>query len=250
MKNPYSLMRLLTKRRAAQGVTLLLLAGLGLAGCKNETEAVPDLSQDYYPLEVGSYRIYDVADTTYTDGKPTVSRFQFREQVESDAVTDVTGQPAYQIIRSRRATPASAWKVDSVLLVSATPRRVLVQRNNRQTVDLVFPVKEGRVWSMNAFNTVDSVDAESRRYERVGQSLMVQNGTRQLSFENTVTTTADDINLFYATVRHETFAKGLGLVYRVRRRFTYCDNSPTCVPTPSYVYRGQSRWEVLVESGK
>jgi hypothetical protein len=250
MINRYSTTRRRFARKAAQGLSAVLLAGLGLAGCKTEIEAVPDLSQDYYPLEVGSYRIYDVADTTYTDGRPTVSRFQFREQIESEAVTDVTGQPAYQVIRSRRATAADAWKVDSVLLVSATPRRVLLLRNNRQTVELVFPVQEGRAWSMNAFNTVDSVNAETRRYERVGQSLSVKNGTRQLTFENTISTTADDVNLYYATVRHETYAKGLGLVYRVRRRFTYCDNSPTCVPSPAYIYRGQSRWEVLVDSGK
>jgi hypothetical protein len=156
MKNRYSSLRR-SFAHAAKALPVLVLAGSSLTSCKNESEMVPDLSQDYYPLEVGSFRIYDVADTTYNNGKPTVSRFQFREQVESDAVKDVTGQPAYQIIRSRRATATDPWKVDSVLVVSATPRRVLLQRNNRQTVELVFPVNEGRAWSMNAFNSIDSV---------------------------------------------------------------------------------------------
>ncbi|UYZ64108.1 hypothetical protein [Hymenobacter weizhouensis] len=241
--------------RRIKQVAELLLAGAGLlaASCQTETEPAPDQGQSYYPLELGSYRIYDVADTTFRANVPTVSRFQFREQVDAQMEPDATGQPAYRIIRSRRATPADSWQFDSVFTVTATPKHVLLARNNRRTVELVFPVEEGKVWNLNAFNTLDTIEAENRLYVHVGRPLTVSSNGRQFQYPNTVTTINDvryDVNAFYATIRRDVFAQGVGPVYRVRRRFTFCSNDPTCVPRPTYIHQGQSRSEILVESGR
>ncbi len=246
----YSLATLVSGRRAS-----LLLGGLmaaGLAGCENQTEAVPESGRDYFPLEAGAYRVYDVVDTSYQANVPTVSRFQFKEQVDTGLETDATGQPVYRIIRSRRTLPTDAWKVDSIITVTATSRSLTEQRNNRRTVELVFPVQEDKSWNWNAFNSLDTLVAVNRFYTRVGQPFSISRGGKTYQYDNTVTTTSDvsdkEINAAYYTVIRSTFARGVGPVYRVRRRFISRCDAVGC--NPAFRQQGQSRSEVLIDSGK
>jgi hypothetical protein len=242
---------------------------LALAGCQTEMEAVPDQGKEYYPMAVGSYRIYDVVDSAFNANVAKVSRFQFKEEVASEQTADATGRLVYRVIRSRRNTSADAWRVDSVITVSASLRNVLVMRNNTRTVELVFPVNEGKQWDSNAFNTLSEVDLDSaakanrnyevlnRAYSRVGQVFSVVSNGKTYSYPNTVTTMNDlkndragaGVNLYYYTVLRNVYAQGVGPVYRARRNFIYCQTG-NCVPNPAYIYLGQSRSEVLVESSK
>jgi hypothetical protein len=263
IQNYSSWLRPLTQ--VAKALSLFVL--LGMVGCKNETEAVPDQSQEYYPLAVGSYRIYDVVDSTFNANVPRVNRFQFKEEVATEQTADATGRLVYQIIRSRRTTAADAWKVDSVITVSTSQRNVLELRNNTRRVELVFPVNEGKQWDSNAFNTLSLEDLQpdalanrdyevlNRSYLRVGQSFTINSNGKSYSYPNTVTTLNDlsnartGVNAYYYTVLRNVYAQGVGPVYRARRRFIYCQTG-NCTPNPAYIYLGQSRSEVLVESGK
>ncbi|TGD80352.1 hypothetical protein [Hymenobacter wooponensis] len=253
--------------QVAKALPIFLLGTLALAGCKNETEAVPDQSQEYYPLEVGSYRIYDVVDSTFNANVAKVERFQFREEVATEQTADATGRLVYRVVRSRRATPANAWKVDSVITVSASQRNVMELRNNTRRVELVFPVNEGKQWDSNAFNTLSEEDLDSvakanrnyevlnRAYSHVGEPFTIVSSGKTYSYPNTVTTMNDlsnsrtGVNAYYYTVLRNVYAQGVGPVYRARRRFIYCQTG-NCVPNPAYIYLGQSRSEVLVDSGK
>lgn len=236
----------------------VLVLGLvaGLAGCENSSTETPAPLPDYYPLAANSYRIYDVADTTWRNNVPTASRFQFREQVGGEPAIDATGQQVYQVIRSRRATSADAWRVDSVLTVTVAPLNVTEQYNNRRTVVLVQPAKEGKSWSYNAFNGLDSVRAVTRFYQQVNQPFSITRDGKTYRYENTVTTANDfnnslnSVNAAYIATQRTTFAAGVGPVYRVSRRFDNdCSGAAGC-RLPFYRRIGQSRSEVLVESGK
>ncbi|MCA8830236.1 hypothetical protein [Hymenobacter pini] len=227
------------------------LLGASVAGCRNETEVLPNPGPEYYPLEVGAYRIYDVADTTWRNNVPTASRFQFREQVAAELSPDATGQPVYRVVRSRRSTPADAWAVDSVVTVTVGQQYLTEQRNNRRSVELVFPVREGKEWNINAYNAQDTIIAQNRFYRNVGQPFSITSNGITYSYDNTVTTINDvaaDVNAAYYTVLRTTFAPNVGPVYRVRRRLlSYCD-AVGCNPTIRQ--QGQSRSEVLIENGK
>ena len=240
-------------RGVGQWLLPAVLGAAVLTGCQDDGgEVQPFAGPEYYPLEVGSYRIYDVADTTWTNNQPTASRFQFREQVDTELTPDATGESVYRVIRTRRPTAADAWRADSVFTVRVGERAITEQFNNRRTVALVFPVQEGKVWNINAFNSQDSITASNRQYARVGQPFSVQRNGKTYSYDNSVTTTnnlAVDVNACYTTIRRTTFVKDVGPVYRVSRAFTHdpgagkpCDNTT--------IFLGQSRSEVLIESGK
>ncbi|RYY09530.1 MAG: hypothetical protein EOO36_22080, partial [Cytophagaceae bacterium] len=125
------------------GAAALLGAGALLEGCRHES-VVPTPAVDYYPLEVGTYRTYAVSDTVWNKGVATPATYQFREAV-TEQFTDAAGQPAYRVLRARRATSTSAWSDDSVLVVQQQAQAILLTRDNVRTIELIYPLRAGRV---------------------------------------------------------------------------------------------------------
>lgn len=235
----------------------LLLAGLltlAVAACTENHEEAPAPDNDYYPVALGAYRTYDVLDSIWTDNALTINRYQFRERVAS-AFEDASGQTAYRIIRSRRATSSDTWQDDSTMLVLPTASSVQLTRNNRRTVELVFPVRAAYAWNRDAFNQLDTVTAQNRRYEQIGQAF--QAGTQR--YEQTVTTEDTEVNTLTGVTLddgiqqvakyRQVYARGVGLVFRRKRRITYCRDG-SCIPSPTNIYRGLVHRETLTESGQ
>jgi hypothetical protein len=209
---------------------------------------------DYYPVAVGDFRIYNVVDSIYQNNRGTATRFQFRERVV-ETFTDAAGEEAYRVVRSRRALPTNAWSDDSVMIIKTTPNTLLLTRSNRRTVELVFPVRAGRKWNANAFNSGDTITAEKRGYNRVGQPFEAPATVAQPQRYDQTATTADTTayDLFNVNIQRQVYARGVGPVYRWRRRYVYgCPpGSPAdCSLVPGYIVGGNARVETLVESGK
>ncbi|WP_460619508.1 hypothetical protein [Hymenobacter ruber] len=255
---------------ATRRAGLVLAAGalaLSAAGCKENTvEILPDAGLGYYPVAVGNYWIYAVADTSWstasgqgsqvTPSVATVNAFQFRETIAS-TFTDAAGKTAYRLVRSKRMTPTAAWVDDSVFTLSPSAQSVILNRNNLRTLELIFPVREGRLWNFNAYNnnSEDTVTAETRRYRRVGEPFSTTVSGTTTAYPATVTTTnegtaqADDA--YYVNTYQQVFAKGVGPVFRRKRRFSnyYYISSVggNVVFVPKSYTFGYSRRETLIE---
>jgi len=232
--------------------TRLIIGLLSLAAvaCTSKSEEGPAPENDYYPVPVvGTYRTYAVTDSTWRDNVPAVQRFEFRERIAA-SFTDAAGELAYQVVRSRRATATDNWQDDSTLIVQPTAQTLLLTSNNRRTVELVYPARVGYQWNRNAYNALDTVVAKNRAYAQVGQPFSATQNGQTYAFDRTVTTADEDQrNAYYLIVQRQVYAWGTGLVYRFRRNFVYCDQSGSCVPRPTYIYRGFSRTEVLTATG-
>jgi hypothetical protein len=254
MQHRFTLPQLL--RRSLLGIGCLALV---VTACKTETEPGLEAGTDYYPLEVGTYRTYDVADSSWNSNVISVSRYQFQERV-TESFTDAAGQAAYRIVRSKRNTTAEAWKDDSVMVVNLSARTVLLTRNNRRTVELVFPVQEGGDWNRDAYNNLDTITFHNRSYARVGEPLTLVSNGKTLRYEQTATTEDSGVNSDGVTLDdgvqqvskyRQVYARNTGLVYRVKRRYFYCKaGDGSCKPTRTYIYLGHVRSETLVESGR
>ncbi|TGE28622.1 hypothetical protein [Hymenobacter metallicola] len=238
------------------------LAALAFTSCENKTVPGPESGADYFPLAVGNYRIYQVLDTTWSNYQRTPVSYQFRETV-ADQITDAAGQASFRVVRAKRVLPTDAWRDDSVMVITATPKYVAQTRNNRRTIDLVFPVRDNYAWNMYSFVSVDTAaesrNEDNRRYEAVGQPFQATAAGKTYRYEQTASTAliVDNRNLYgfdneyYLSTYKEVYAKGVGPVYRVRRRLNYCDEqSPTCSRSNTRIYKGQARVEVLIEQGK
>lgn len=254
----------LTARRFAFAFAAL---GLSLTGCTDTVEVVPDPGTDYYPVAVGNFWVYAVADTTWslaTQSTPSVrtaSAFQFKETI-TETITDAAGQKAYRLVRAKRLTPADAWRNDSVFILTANSQFVALNRNNARTVELIFPVKEGRSWNFNAFNnnSNDTITAETRQYSRIGQpfTTRVVAGNSATTYSATITTentgTATENNLIRILNYQQVFAKKVGPIFRRRRNlmpFNYPDpnNSNNQIFVPGSYSSASVRHETLIDYG-
>lgn len=233
---------------------LALGAGAGLlAGCRHEL-VVPVPAVDYYPLVVGTYRAYAVADTVWSKGVATPSTYQLREAV-TEQFADAAGQTAYRVLRARRASSAAAWADDSVLVVQPLAQAILLTRDNVRTVELIYPLQASKTWRKYAFTTTreDSL----RGFDAAVAQPFTTPGAAPKTYA--ATATVRDVlpvslndRLYRQSGYVQVFGQGLGPV--LRRRYSYqtfiSQNSGAQTLTPGVIQVGYSRLEVLLDSGK
>jgi len=237
-----------------------------LAGCKDAAELDPAMmGYQYYPLEVGNYRIYYVTKVKTQFDKQDTTRYFMREVVKS-SFEDQTGEVNYRIERSSRPDTRSQWIADSVFVVSKSLTNVMLLANNARYVKLIFPVKTGKTWIADAYNengdfgSEDSgLEKEPYTYAAVGEAFtfddpdLIYNNTA-LQFDTTATIVQgiphyerDEPILTHLDDRKEVYAVGVGLIYRKYLKAMLCVQEPNC---SSYIRDGNERHEVLIDYGK
>jgi hypothetical protein len=269
-QNVLTLSKQMAGGRVGLAVAALALA-LGFTSCKDASEPVPPTETTYYPVAVGNFWVYAVADTTWsaanvqgsqvTPSVATGSSFQFRETV-TGSFTDAAGKTAYRLTRAKRLMPNDAWRDDSVFVLSPSDQSVILNRNNARTVELIFPAREGRSWNLNAFNnnSKDTISAETRQYGRVGQPFITGGGTTGLpatTYATTVTTTntnsAAENTLLRRISYRQVFAAGVGPVFRRRVHlefFNYTNQSTGIQEFPkNSFFSAFTRRETLLDYG-
>lgn len=238
--------------KAAAALTILASASL-LNSCRNET-VTPNPADDYYPLTVGTYRAYAVSDTTWSKGVATASNYQLREAI-TQQYADAAGQPAYRILRARRANGTAAWVDDSVYVVQPLPQSITLTRDNVRSIELIYPIVAGKTWRKYSFTTTraDSVRAFD---PNVGKPFTTP-GTAPKTYDRTATVrdvqpVALNDGLYRQAGYLQVFAQGAGAVARRRYYYETFITLPNQAQqlTPGVIQQGRSRLEVLIDSGK
>ncbi len=245
----------------------LLAVGLLASSCKETTEAVPETGRDYYPVAVGNYWVYAVRDTLWSTANinnqhstPRDSTYQLRETI-TETFTDAAGQPAYRLVRAKRASASAAWVNDSIFTLSVLPSALVLNRGNSRTVELIFPPREGRTWNFNAFNNNynDTMRAETRQFATVATPFTTGGGNSGLTavtYPVTLTTANTNAGSETSQLRRvsyqQVYSKGIGLVFRRRVNFAffnYTDTSPgnPQVFPPGAYTSGFTRRETLID---
>lgn len=188
-----------------------------------ETIAIQTDTADYFPLETGHYIIYDVSEEHYAlTAAPGLLTYQVKETVGL-LYTDVTGQPAYQLLRYRRVTAAQPWRLDSLWNLRRTRTVGIRTESGRDIVKVVFPVVEGARWNANQFNTSG---ADEYTLRNVGLPFSVLGVT----FSETATVVQqDDSTLVGQDKRTEVYARRVGLIYKEVSQLHFCTASPGCI---------------------
>lgn len=243
------------------GVSALLLAG-----CRHDTVVVPAYDE-YFPLVLNTYRSYAVVDSTWTNGAVTIQQYQLRERV-AEQFADATGQPAYRLVRSKRADATAAWVDDSVVVVQPLTRAVLLTRSNVRTVELVYPPQAGKKWNRTAFtvngqastysDVVDTITSLNRYYGAsvsAAYTTAAAGGAAAKTYATTVTVadvmpTQINDGLYEQSAYQQVFAKGVGRVlrryYHYRKYYYVAGNQQILTPG---IQSGTSRRETLIDAG-
>lgn len=216
-----------------KSIYLLLLFSFSLfffKSCKDKTSLDDsfqiDFGYDYFPLEIGKYRDYQVDSTIFDfgPGGGTIthnSTTYLREQV-IDTLTDNLNRVGYKIERFERSNLTDPWTVKDVWMFIRTDQQAESLEENLRFIKLVFPLKEGVVWNGNQFiddATIISIAGESievfksweYNVDFVGEPITVNNEV----YENGVQITqADNENLIELRYSIEQYAENIGLVFK------------------------------------
>ncbi|QMU28429.1 hypothetical protein [Adhaeribacter radiodurans] len=239
-----------------QGLLVLFICFFFI-GCTEKIDPNPEgLGLQYYPLQVGDYWIYHVTETSYQNqfahqASDSVNYF-VRERVDT-VFKDLTNEDTYKIIRSRRNSTAEEWSSDSVYVVNKSASDVSVTQNNLRVVKFIFPVKEGKKWNANIYNTQSGVNntSEQKFYSFANQNVaFLLNG---LTYPNTVKVEQfSNDNAIEKQEAFEIYAYGVGRVYKQIIDFNYCsdpDRQNGCEVGKQFIVTGIKRTEKLQEHG-
>jgi hypothetical protein len=200
--------------KTMKNLTAFLVPLLGLAfattGCnKDEPEAV-DLGYGYFPRAVGTWIEYQV-DSLWRVDELNIrdsTSYRLKEKVV-EAYLDPAGRTAYRIHRFV-LNAEDEWVIRDVWTSTADAYYAEVTEENRRLLKLSFPVRNGRKWDTNIYNTEDELEVAFRDEGQswtgptlVFPSTVVVKNTVPANFVNT-----DDYL--------ERYAKDIGLVFRSR----------------------------------
>lgn len=197
-----------------------------LVGCQSDNADPVSSGYDYFPLETGRYVIYDVDERQYSlNATMPVQRTYQLKEVVGTAYTDVTGQPAYRLLRYRRSGDSQPWQADSVWSARLVDDEGIRTENGLDFVKLRFPVSDRLRWNGNRRNA-----AGDERYEIRNSGQPYRVSDKQFA-ETVMVVARQDSTLVSQDKRIEVYAKQVGLIYKERVQLQYCTSTPACIGT-------------------
>ncbi len=219
----------MNKKFIPAGFLLLLIC---FSACKKETAQLnlPSI-QDYAPMEMGKYIVYQLDSFVFLPfgTRDTTISYQVRYTV-ADSFKDNSKRTAFHLTREIRKDETKPWVVDNSFSAVNTGSSLEFADNNLKFIPLAMPIQNDFSWKGNNFLPNDPYSAFgfasnfTDDWDYVYQSVGEPYSTEELNFENTITVLQrDDVlgdpliegtSFAEKTYSIETYAKGIGLVYK------------------------------------
>ncbi|MBL7815333.1 MAG: hypothetical protein JNL70_09990 [Saprospiraceae bacterium] len=196
---------------------------------KNETESLPDLAKEYYPLQIGKTLIYNI-DTILYDPQPggLVKIDTFRWQVKEvfkDTFKDLLGLVTYRIERSERALGDTRdFVIKKIFTAALTDNEAVRTEDNLKFIKFPRYFGEKTIWDGNVYcdqSLIIEVAGERMglfskkwNYEVLTYAKAEKIGTKDFTDILTVRAQSDTRILTERRYNLEKYAKGVGLVYK------------------------------------
>ncbi len=201
-----------------------LIIPLVFLGCQSEeTERdLSDLGLNYYPVDTGFYRVYDVNAIQYNfNVPPDTIKYQLKE-VFSEEFENLEGGNSYKLERFKRENVQGDWKIDSVWTVRKNSYNVIVTEGNNPYIKLSFPLEEEKTWDGNALFADTSSFNNFDEYQMIDvyEPYKIFDSTEVRSVTVVQEETTD--NLLFRNIRKEIFADGIGLLHKEYTLLNFC----------------------------
>ncbi len=220
---------------------LMILAILFVLGC-NETLEVnsESLGEDFYPISIGQYRIYDVEEIQYKIVGFDTLNYQLRETI-FDSIQSID-QTTYLLRRDIRSDEMDEWESDSIWSVTSTDLYIAVSENSIPFIKLTFPVITGREWDGNSLNSRSN---QTYYYESIPQPII-----DSITASKHIRVIIEDIepNITGVDLRSEIYVRGIGLVEKDYLTQENCTASD-CGDDLGKVIGGRSIKQRLIDIG-
>ena len=205
-----------------------LLIGLVvfLYACGREIEILAKPSTDYYPMETGKYKIYQIDSIVYDEYNCAVDTVTFQiKEVTGDTVWDGEDALAYKVERHYRADNSQSWLLTGVWIEKLENYQIQRVEENQRIIKLVFPIKETKYWDGIVYIRRDTLvplrggaidmfkDWDDFTYQEIDVSF-VNPITADYYEETVLVNQVDKTNNIERRYSRERYAKGIGLVYK------------------------------------
>jgi len=197
---------------------ILLFSALLILSCKKDNSGIPQFHYEYYPLEEGTYVVYEAMEIAH-DIQALVARDTNRfylKTVIGEPLIDNSGNEARKFFRYVKTNIDDAWTLKDVWTTRRHEQRIELVEENVRIVKLVFPPNISKMWDVNAYNTRERLMA---RYNP--DLLHTPRIISDFVLDSTIHVDEQD---FFSLVDHrrkyEVYAKNIGLVYKM-----YKDNA-------------------------
>ncbi|MEN8251852.1 MAG: hypothetical protein ABFS32_23225, partial [Bacteroidota bacterium] len=172
---------------------------------------------DYFPYEVGQYRVYQTHVINYNiDGSVDSADYQIKEiVVDKGLVEDDT---TFRLERYKRVNESDAWVKDSVWSARINTYTAIVVEHNVPIIKLSFPVEENRKWDGNAMNTRDY---DEYKMINVNQSYQLEGDEFFQTLEVYRGDSLDPEKIVEDDYHVEVFSRGVGLIHKKDIKLQY-----------------------------
>lgn len=197
-----------------QSKLVLYLILAALVACEDPPNRLDtDIGLDYFPLEIGNFKTYDVLNINIE--KDTIN-FQLKEVVV-DSFALGEGETAFVLHRFSRQQQNLPWDLDSVWTARISRRYAVVVENNIPIAKVHFPISEGLTWDGNSFNSASEAIFEVKS---VDQPFQVESQLFNRSLEIIEKNEFD--TLIFKDIQQAVYAREVGLIYKRKERIDFC----------------------------
>ncbi len=161
-------------------VILVVLSGL-LPSCTKDDEPDTLSGQEYMPLSIGNYWVYNVSAYNFFGGYEFTNDSLFVSETYSDTSyyqikeelfaldTNISGEEYIELRRYKRPTNLDDWTLDSIWTCRMRNNQFIKTENNIAYVKLDFPVYRDKNWDPNIYNELDSdsIRCELAYYDQI-----------------------------------------------------------------------------------
>ena len=221
---------------------LICVIAVLFLNCSDTIDPDPDvLGYNYFPLNIGDYRTYQVNQITYSLFAPTDTAQFLRKELVVDTF-QTQNETNFVLHLFSRRSDQDPWELDSVWTARRTQNHAIVVENNIPFVKMVFPVRENKTWDGNLFNAQPMDEYE---ITEIGGFLETPAG----NFNNllTIFENNDPDTLIFQDIRQAVYAGDVGLIYQKSSILNYCNTDPDCLGT---LESGIKFDQILIDYGK
>jgi hypothetical protein len=198
--------------------------------CKKQDESI-DKKTEYFGLEKGNFVEYEV---TYMFHDSLLQKhdtiiYQLKTLI-GDTILDNVGRIASEFHRFQRKNSTLPWEETDIWTAIIVDNRAELIEENQRKVKLIFTPTLEKVWDINAFNNIGTVDAF---YSSIDESKNINN----LTFENTLTVEEENYKTLLETKRKfEVYAKNIGMISKTYKNLQFKFGSSKPIKGEEYYF--------------
>jgi len=207
-------------------ILIFLSIGTLYFSCDRLLDEVAPTTFEYYPIESGKYRIYQVDSVVYDEYNCTMhsSTFFIKEET-GQAVLDGEGDTMHSVRRYIKEDSSAEWTLLNIWSEKIEDNQLQRVENNQRFIKLVFPAKENTSWDGIVFIRRDTLvairggsidqykDWDDFTMKNVGETFL-DTISNVIYPDALLVEQVDKINNIEKRFSREVFSKEIGMVYK------------------------------------